>query len=701
MSYKIKINDLKNAIYEAAMQRKSEYEGLKFVDRIFKENKDHIGKIKKIIKENKDNGKAVYDYLLNECGCSSKYDGVRDYMPTYEEEEILFDLEEDFDFPEEDYPTGETRYDYTIDRDSYSDEYAVQDRLGKVFNPEVDDVEETGFPGIEHEPPYEEDDDFIPEYWIAEQMFEGVSKKKKAHMKGMSEEEIMEQVQKMEEQGYSLTAFRNEAEMNEYLSEEEFTFTNDEAADFRKNYNDYTSGTGSLEDDFTTGLYQDDTPILDYLEELGADYIDLTGYVDEGKNRRYSEADRGEVEEELKKYFLKMNSIFNRVKIDSFYLNLFRKHYDELSRVAKREYVEKNRGQIEESMINKTYQTFWVKKSTNKIVNAYDMPKSDIDIDIDMAKDDLRGNNQTPSKYSLMSLKQLQRKGIDPFDPSNWVGYNPSKKKLNEYNDNLPPGISDQDIEDYMGDADDEYGEYPLISRLSDVYGDEFIKELLDELSDYESQYSSEQKLETELENYLKYNQFSTYDDTPFSEENMMKVNIVLNDISSMNENAGDESADSYYNTWSGAVEAAIKRAEKRGYYFTEEDNFPIINHHNQQRRKEETSSFSLPLYRKHEKIIISKIRRNEGEGIFFLNTNVNVSNAIKKMSRDIYESKPDAVILNDDKYLYNVLRPLLEGNEVDEVMLQLFKEEEKKLHIRIYDRDTDKGRFELVSYIS
>ena len=180
-----------------------------------------------------------------------------------------------------------------------------------------------------------------------------------------------------------------------------------------------------------------------------------------------------------------------------------------------------------------------------------------------------------------------------------------------------------------------------------------------------------------------------------------MKINIVLNDISSMNENAGDEDADSYYNTWSGAVEAAIKRAEKRGYYFTEEDNFPIINHHNQQRRKEETSSFSLPLYRKHEKIIISKIRRNEDKGIFFLNTNVDVSNAIKKMSRDIYESNPDAVILNDDKYLYNVLRPLLEGNEVDEVMLQLFKEEEKKLQIRIYDRDTDKGRFELVSYIS
>lgn len=567
MSYKIKINDLKSAIYEAAMQRKSEYEGLKFVDRIFKENKDHIGKIKKIIKENKDNGKAVYDYLLNECGCSSKYDGVRDYMPTYEEEEILFDLEEEWDEMNP-YATqslddfrGELEDDYKEKFPSMDDEFG---------NTSLDD-----YSGYAMSKGIDVEDDFIPEYWIAEQMFEGVSKKKKAHMKGMSEQEIMEQVQMMEKQGYSLTAFRNEAEMNEYLS---------------------------------------------------------------GDNT------------------------------------------------------------INES-INKSYKTFVVSKSDGKILNGYDYEKDKLEMD--EVKEDIRDRDEKPSDYKVITLSGMQKKGIDPFDPSNWVGYNPSKKKLNEYNDNLPPGISDQDIEDYMGDADDEYGEYPLILRLSDVYGDDFIKELLDELSDYESQYSSEQKLETELENYLKYNQFSTYDDTPFSEENMMKINIVLNDISSMNENAGDEDADSYYNTWSGAVEAAIKRAEKRGYYFTEEDNFPIINHHNQQRRKEETSSFSLPLYRKHEKIIISKIRRNEEKGIFFLNTNVDVSNAIKKMSRDIYESNPDAVILNDDKYLYNVLRPLLEGNEVDEVMLQLFKEEEKKLQIRIYDRDTDKGRFELVSYIS
>lgn len=224
MSYKIKINDLKKAIYEAAMKRKSEYEGLRFVDKIFKENKHHTPKIKKIIRENRDNGKAIYNYLLNECGCASKYEQVRDYMPTYEEEEILFDLDEDLDNPWEQEDWADLTGDYT----NYPEEYEADLEFPKVgdemhggaYDYEKEgDIYDTGFPSIEHERDYSEaGDDFIPEYWIAEQMFEGVSKRKKAYMRGMSKEEIIGQIEEMEKKGYSLTAFRNEAEMNKYLS---------------------------------------------------------------------------------------------------------------------------------------------------------------------------------------------------------------------------------------------------------------------------------------------------------------------------------------------------------------------------------------------------------------------------------------------------------------------------------------------------
>lgn len=312
MSHKIKISDLKKAIYEAAISKQKEYENLFFINKIFKEENGHISQIKKIVKENKDRGKTLYNYLLNECGCSSKYDRVRDYMP-YDDEMMLYDdkfaIEEDFDVPQEDDPHGESQYDQTLyPHANYpyphagSTEHEVQD-LNKTdrFSPDdFSDMLDTGMPDMNDERIYEENEEqdykvdigvydhskdlvwgfnyfqknvlnnpmfgdkdgqmyveyykdyegepkftvngkeysyvwakykknlprperkkeFVPEYWVAEQMFEGNFKRKKAHMKNMSADQIKEQVTKMEEQGYSLTAFRNETEMNEYLNSE-------------------------------------------------------------------------------------------------------------------------------------------------------------------------------------------------------------------------------------------------------------------------------------------------------------------------------------------------------------------------------------------------------------------------------------------------------------------------------------------------
>lgn len=363
MSYKIKIKDLKKAIYEAATDRSSEYKSLNFVDKIFKEEKSHVNQIKKIIKENKDKGRTLYNYLLNECGCSSKYDRVKDYMP-YDDEIILYDdditMEEDFDMPQEDDPHGESRYDQTIyPHPNYphahagSTEHEIPD-LNKSDRASLDDIIntiDTSMPDMDDERIYEEDvdnkkkdykidigvydhssdrvlgfnyfqknimknpmfndkegqmyvqyykdykgepeftvngkkysyvwakyskelpqpkrkKDFVPEYWVAEQMFEGKRKIKKAHMKGMNEQEVIREVKRMEKEGYSLTAFENEQQMNEYLSGGKKKVTENDNLPPGVSYQDIEAYLG---EDFDVDY--SDYPLLVQLEQQHSPYF--------------------------------------------------------------------------------------------------------------------------------------------------------------------------------------------------------------------------------------------------------------------------------------------------------------------------------------------------------------------------------------------------------------------------------------------
>jgi hypothetical protein len=50
-----------------------------------------------------------------------------------------------------------------------------------------------------------------------------------------------------------------------------------------------------------------------------------------------------------------------------------------------------------------------------------------------------RDINPYLSYYKVYTIDELKTENIDPFDPSNWIGY---KKKVDE-NDNLPPGVND------------------------------------------------------------------------------------------------------------------------------------------------------------------------------------------------------------------------------------------------------------------
>lgn len=195
MDYKIKVGNLKKAIYEAAMQRKNGYENLNFVDKALKSKTSYIKEAKRIIVSKKDNGKTLYEYLIKECGCASRYDDIAKPMGYAPEQDILFNMSEEGYDEDNAYAEygDETMYDYTLDN-------------------------EDDFLGAE----YEAEQDFPPvfEYWIAEKMNEsGDNETKIARMAGMDEARIKKNVMAMESKGYSMKAFSNESEMNDYLSE--------------------------------------------------------------------------------------------------------------------------------------------------------------------------------------------------------------------------------------------------------------------------------------------------------------------------------------------------------------------------------------------------------------------------------------------------------------------------------------------------
>ncbi len=266
MSYKIKINDLKQALLESANKRKADYQDLKFVENIFKENKEHIKNIKKIIRESRDNGKKTYNYLLHECNCASKYDKLTEYMP-YDEEVMLYDLDEhSMDMDDEDYHNREHPHDMSIYYDLHPFNYGIESRQDKNtaknrYVPGKDsNLDDTGFPTEEP---------IIPEYWVAEQMFEGTSDIKKAHMGNMSEQDILSEVKKMEEQGYNVTAFMTEEEMNDYLNNDSLYESFIKESEVNPNYKTFVvrKATGEIFD----GYEDDISEVRENKEEFNDD----------------------------------------------------------------------------------------------------------------------------------------------------------------------------------------------------------------------------------------------------------------------------------------------------------------------------------------------------------------------------------------------------------------------------------------------
>lgn len=281
MDYKIKVGNLKKAIYEAAMQRKNEYENLNFVDKALKSKPSYIKEAKRIIVSKKDNGKSLYEYLIKECGCASRYDDIAEPMGYAPEKDILFNMsEEGYD---EDNP-----YDYHTD----TGETMYDDTLG----------DEEDYLGAE----YETEQEFPPvfEYWIAEKMNEsGDSETKIARMSGMDEARIKKNVMSMESKGYSMKAFSNESEMNDYLSEVRGTSQATPLVDFlmKKNH---------------TLLHAVEEHIMDNNDEKDVDKTTVENHL-----RNYLRADETtyftpEIDNELSDYVNKMLALTKPMRFD-------------------------------------------------------------------------------------------------------------------------------------------------------------------------------------------------------------------------------------------------------------------------------------------------------------------------------------------------------------------------------------------------
>lgn len=68
---------------------KSLYEGMRFVETLLGEaHSSHVETLKKVIRENRDSGRACYDQMWN-LGCGTKYPLIREYMGYESEEELL------------------------------------------------------------------------------------------------------------------------------------------------------------------------------------------------------------------------------------------------------------------------------------------------------------------------------------------------------------------------------------------------------------------------------------------------------------------------------------------------------------------------------------------------------------------------------------------------------------------------------------
>lgn len=209
MAYKITKENLRKAVNEAVNKKKNIYKNLFFVDSILKEYPDFKKTAKNIIKEKRDNGKSLYNYLLNECGCASKYNKIAEYVDYKNEDELLYDepVTEYYDDPFQDYDLetdDSERWDKfdkleDIPQINWNDEDEGLDQYFDNDGIPVDDIDSINE---------------MPKYWVAEK--EG--KKRFTECSSLNEDIVKGEIQNMEKDGYKITAFKNEADMKKYLS---------------------------------------------------------------------------------------------------------------------------------------------------------------------------------------------------------------------------------------------------------------------------------------------------------------------------------------------------------------------------------------------------------------------------------------------------------------------------------------------------
>lgn len=196
MKYSITVDKLKLAINEGVNRKKTEYQNLKFVDTILKEYKEYVPSVKNILKTKRDGGKILYNYLLNECSCGSKYNKLAEYMDYKNEDELLYDgpINEYDDDPFQD----------------YSLEYDDSERWDEPISG-IEDDDMDNYPELEDGD--NDDIEAMPQYWVAEKG----EKRLYSECSTLSEDIVKETVAGMEKDGYKVTAFKSEAEMKEYL----------------------------------------------------------------------------------------------------------------------------------------------------------------------------------------------------------------------------------------------------------------------------------------------------------------------------------------------------------------------------------------------------------------------------------------------------------------------------------------------------
>lgn len=199
MKYSITVDNLKLAINEGVNRKKTEYQNLKFVDTILKEYKEYVPPVKNILKTKRDGGKILYNYLLNECGCGSKYNKLAEYMDYKNEDELLYDE------PINEYD-GDPFQDYDLEHD---DSERWDQPIEDIYDGDMD-----SYPELEGGDNSEKDDiEPMPKYWVAEKG----EKRLYSECSTLSEDIVKETVAGMEKDGYKVTAFKSEAEMKKYL----------------------------------------------------------------------------------------------------------------------------------------------------------------------------------------------------------------------------------------------------------------------------------------------------------------------------------------------------------------------------------------------------------------------------------------------------------------------------------------------------